>query len=380
MKKIKFLTILGILLCTFFIVNLNYKASANDNFMRLKTDNVTYTLKDTGSLTALYEVKVTINTTYQLKTNVVMYFKPNVNYTLRTPINRGYNSYRILTLNKTGTNKWELRYEIALSNTLMSDYDGNIEYVLTELINIFAEAIPSVGDATFSGEQPLTIKGINGNYNYTRLTILGTRQAELVFNFPHSLINQNINIQSIDIQNVTTGINYTNLIPIYEYHPNPRFIWRFDYDFFQEGKNTLYLYKITISVSGVTETIDLTRPLTITAIDSQLYADIYYEVESHSYNEAYDSGYEIGYDNGYAEAYDKGYDVGYNEAYDIGYNDGYDKGLNISQGEAYEKGYKDGSNKSFIGTIDKWLVPSIIIVMLIGGFFAIARKKRDGDI
>ena len=30
--------------------------------------------------------------------------------------------------------------------------------------------------------------------------------------------------------------------------------------------------------------------------------------------------------------------------------------------------------------MDKWLVPAIIIVMLLGGYFAIARKKRDGDI
>lgn len=380
MRKIKFLTVLCILLCTFFIFNLNYMASANDNFMKLKTDNITYERTDYGSETYLYEVTVTINTTYQLKTDVIMYFKPHLNYTLRTPLNRLYNSYRILTLNKVGTNKWELRYEIALTNSLREEYDYDMNYILSELIDIYAGALQSVGDATFTGEQPLTIKGIKGNYNYTRLVILGVRQAELIFNFPQSLINQGISIESIDIQNTTTDINYTNLVPVYEYHPNPRFIWQFDDDFFLDGKNFIWLYKITISVGGVTETINLTTQLIITAVDSQLYADIYHEAETHSYNDAYDSGYEIGYDSGYAESYSIGYNNGYDEGYNIGYNEGYDEGLNISHGDAYEKGYKEGANKSFIGTIDDWLIPSIVIVMVVGGFFAIARKKRDGDI
>ena len=47
MKNFKLLTFLGILLCSFFIFNLNYKISANDNFIKLKTDNIAYTLMDT---------------------------------------------------------------------------------------------------------------------------------------------------------------------------------------------------------------------------------------------------------------------------------------------------------------------------------------------
>ena len=66
--------------------------------------------------------------------------------------------------------------------------------------------------------------------------------------------------------------------------------------------------------------------------------------------------------------------------FDIGYDIGYDDGLQVSAGEAYDRGYTDGANESFIASIDKWIVPSIIIVMLVGGFFTIARQKRDGEI
>ena len=109
----------------------------------------------------------------------------------------------------------------------------------------------------------------------------------------------------------------------------------------------------------------------------------------------YQIGYNAGYSNGHQDGYNLGYSNGWNakEAqfnlelpallaaeFQEGYSVGYDDGLLVSQGEAYDKGYQDGANESFIGTMDKWLVPAIIITMLLGGFFAIARKKRDGDI
>ena len=75
MKNFKLLTFLGILLCSFFIFNLNYKASANDNFIKLKTDNIAYTLMDTGIHTRLYKVTVYIDTEYELIDNVRLYFK-----------------------------------------------------------------------------------------------------------------------------------------------------------------------------------------------------------------------------------------------------------------------------------------------------------------
>lgn len=125
------------------------------------------------------------------------------------------------------------------------------------------------------------------------------------------------------------------------------------------------------------------------------------------YNAGYSNGHQAGYQSGYSdgwnakeaqfnlelpallaaefqEGYSAGRADGFNEGaiigYDIGYEEGYDEGLQVSQGEAYDKGYQDGANESFIGTMDSWLVPAIIVVMLLGGYFAIARKKHDGDI
>lgn len=111
------------------------------------------------------------------------------------------------------------------------------------------------------------------------------------------------------------------------------------------------------------------------------------------------SEYETGYNTGFQHGYNNGHAIGYNRGFNDGeiskqneidailpgllqdeYERGYDDGLQVSQGEAYDRGYIDGANESFIATMDKWLVPAIIIVMLIGGFFAIARKKKEGEI
>lgn len=327
MRKFKFI-FLGVLLCILFIININNNVNAKDNYIKLKTDNVSYTFKDKGSITTLYEVKVTINTIYQLKTNVSMYFSSTVNRTLRTPINRGYSSYNIITLNKIGTNKWELRYDIALSNSFITEMSNDIDYILTELIDIYAEVIAVVGEPVYSGEQPLTIKGIQGNYNYTRLVVLDVREFELIFNFPETLINQGITIESIKIQNITTGINYNNLVPDYEYYPNLKFIWTLDDDFFQEGKNSVWLYGINIKVGGINETINLTTQLYVTVISSQLYTDIYNEAKSHSYND--------GYNNGYEEAYNFGYDEGYNFGYEVGDAEGYRRGYNAGVNDEFD--------------------------------------------
>lgn len=109
------------------------------------------------------------------------------------------------------------------------------------------------------------------------------------------------------------------------------------------------------------------------------------------YNTGYQHGYTSGYNNGYDNGYDEGWDAkeaeinallpGIRQAeYQRGYDDGYDDGVIAGETVAYEKGYIDGANESFIASIDKWIVPAIIIVMILGGYFAIARKKREGDI
>jgi hypothetical protein len=122
------------------------------------------------------------------------------------------------------------------------------------------------------------------------------------------------------------------------------------------------------------------------------------ELIQQAYNRGYSDGLTIGYEDAYNEGYNEGkrigdilqyqygYDAGYEEGLITGNEDAYNEGYNsgfiagAQESEAYNVGYADGANDSFLGSIDKWLVPAIIIVMILGGFFAIARKKRDGDI
>lgn len=128
--------------------------------------------------------------------------------------------------------------------------------------------------------------------------------------------------------------------------------------------------------------------------------------DNESYNIGYNDGYDVGYGEGYSEGYDIGniegynagrtigYDEGYNEGVSYGYNNGYingyDKGYNegilVGEAEAYEKGYNDGlknkkaeNNEKFYNSLEKWLVPAVITVILLGGFVTIAVRKRKEE-
>jgi len=133
-----------------------------------------------------------------------------------------------------------------------------------------------------------------------------------------------------------------------------------------------------------------------------------YEYISDNIGDAYEYGYESGYINGYTDGervgYNNGYDIGYEEGelqgwedgYEVGYTDGHNDGYNegfddayseITTSEEYELGYdngfKDGekskivkNNEAFYGGIEKWLVPAIIVVIVLGGIFSIASFKR----
>lgn len=75
------------------------------------------------------------------------------------------------------------------------------------------------------------------------------------------------------------------------------------------------------------------------------------------------------------------YEQGYNE----GFNDGEAYGEGKSNLEAYELGYRQGYDEAlknadvdkFLANFDKWIVPAIIVVMLLGGFFAVRRQKME---
>jgi len=98
------------------------------------------------------------------------------------------------------------------------------------------------------------------------------------------------------------------------------------------------------------------------------------------YNDGYEDGLVDGYEDGLVDGYDDGHEVGYNEGFDNAYdeiisNDEYTLG--------YNNGFKDGekskivqNNQSFYSGIEKWLVPAIITIIVLGGIMSIAAIKR----
>lgn len=120
------------------------------------------------------------------------------------------------------------------------------------------------------------------------------------------------------------------------------------------------------------------------------YSRGYEEGESDGYEHGYDTGYDLGLEVGREEGYENGYSVGESDGLSRGYEQGYDNGYNdgvlATESEAYEKGFSDGqksklaeNNEKFYSGIEKWLVPAIIAVILLGGFVTIAVRKRKEE-
>ena len=82
------------------------------------------------------------------------------------------------------------------------------------------------------------------------------------------------------------------------------------------------------------------------------------------FESGYNDGYNYGYNNGFNNAYDK---IITNDEYTLGYNDGFKDG---------EKSKLAQNNESFYNGIEKWLVPAIITVIVLGGIVSITAIKR----
>ncbi len=90
------------------------------------------------------------------------------------------------------------------------------------------------------------------------------------------------------------------------------------------------------------------------------------------YQRGFQNGSEIGYSNGKNEGYQKGFDDAYSEIissdeYTLGYDDGFKSG---------EKSKIVKNNEAFYSGIQKWLVPAIIVVLVVGGIMSISALKR----
>ena len=115
----------------------------------------------------------------------------------------------------------------------------------------------------------------------------------------------------------------------------------------------------------------------------------YQEGRVEGWNEGYYKGHDDGYEEGYNRGYDDGYEEGELDGYDEGYQKGYDKGYDdgINTNGDYMQGYNDGfkagekskiaqNNEAFYKSIEKWLVPAIITVIVLGGIESIIAIKR----
>lgn len=116
-------------------------------------------------------------------------------------------------------------------------------------------------------------------------------------------------------------------------------------------------------------------------VDSYNYG--YYYGYSLGTEEGYHIGHEDGYENGYENGYEDGVEDGYVDGYDVGYDYGYDDGIEVGYDQGYQIGFKDGEESKlskntelFYSGIEKWLVPAIITVIVIGGFVSISALKR----
>ncbi len=93
-----------------------------------------------------------------------------------------------------------------------------------------------------------------------------------------------------------------------------------------------------------------------------------------------ESEYQRGLQNGFAD----GYDVGLNKGYQKGFEDAYNEIISSDEYTlGYDNGFKDGeksklaqNNQSFYAGIQKWLVPAIIVVLVVGGIMSISALKR----
>ncbi len=107
------------------------------------------------------------------------------------------------------------------------------------------------------------------------------------------------------------------------------------------------------------------------------YQSGYEDGESVATQQAYDDGYLDGHYDGYNEGKQEGLEENQPNVYEAGRLYGYSQGIQASEPEAYQQGYNDGANDSFLGNFHSWIVPAIIVVMFVGGSFAVVRMKRD---
>ena len=119
------------------------------------------------------------------------------------------------------------------------------------------------------------------------------------------------------------------------------------------------------------------------------------EIGDETADRAFSEGYEAGikyaeglleseYQRGFSDGNDEGFIDGYNQGFLDGFDEAYSEIVESDEYElGYNNGFKDGeksklvqNNESFYNGIEKWLVPAIITVIVLGGIVSITAHKR----
>jgi len=214
--------------------------------------------------------------------------------------------------------------------------------------------------------------------NYEPLDIIISYELEelqlngvVVFNFPRSK---------------STLVDEKLIIYRQNYSSGQQTFWNVNLDYIAVKKmsNKGILY---ISFNGTLHELDyFTGSSTLEIIRFQYY------IPDYSLDDAYNRGYTDGYIDGKAVADERAYEQGYIEGFNEGFEEGYDRGYNkayeeINTNDEYMLGYRDGfkagekskiaqNNETFYKSIEKWLVPAIMTVIIVGGIVSIIAIKR----
>jgi len=214
--------------------------------------------------------------------------------------------------------------------------------------------------------------------NYEPLDIIISYELEelqlngvVVFNFPRSK---------------STLVDEKLIIYRQNYSSGQQTFWNVNLDYIAVKKmsNKGILY---ISFNGTLHELDyFTGSSTLEIIRFQYY------IPDYSLDDAYNRGYTDGYIDGKAVADERAYEQGYIEGFNEGFEEGYDRGYNkayeeINTNDEYMLGYRDGfkagekskiaqNSEAFYNSIEKWLVPAIITVIIVGGIVSIIAIKR----
>lgn len=120
-----------------------------------------------------------------------------------------------------------------------------------------------------------------------------------------------------------------------------------------------------------------------------------------SWSAEYQAGYSEGFQNGETSGYDNGFEAGLQESTTEAYNEGLEDGIlqgrteivnngsevynyDVTNSYDFNAGLREGRNQNvnagmtnFMTDFDKWIVPAILIIILLGGFTTIVIRKRS---